>query len=137
MKRRGHRIMLGVVATALLLGASQAMAADYSQMSTEELAAMRGTMQNATVEERNAFRNEWQKRIRTMSPEERSRYMGPPGARNKSGYGSGGGYGHGGMGGGGGYGSGGGYGRGGMGGGGGYGSGGMMGGRGGGMGRGR
>lgn len=53
-------------------------ATDYSTMTTEELAARRGTMQNATEEERNAFRNEWRERIRNMNPEERQQYMGPP-----------------------------------------------------------
>ncbi len=53
-------------------------ATDFSKYSTEELSNMRGTMQNATVEERNAFRTEWQKRIQNMSQEERQKYLGSP-----------------------------------------------------------
>ncbi len=70
-------------------------AADYSSYSTDELAAMRGTLQNATVEERNAFRAEWQKRMQQMSPEERTQYMGPPKNAPRSGYGAGNGQGKG------------------------------------------
>lgn len=77
-------------------------ATDYSSMSTEELAAKRGVMREATQEERNAFQNEWQKRYREMSQEERRQYGGRP--ENASRDGSGSGYGqkegeHGGMGG--------------------------------------
>jgi hypothetical protein len=66
---------------ALGLAAGTAWAAtDYSAMTTEELAAKRGAMQNATVEERNAFHNEWQKRIQQMQPEDRQKYMQGQGA---------------------------------------------------------
>lgn len=58
--------------------ASFAFAANYSNISTEELSKMRGTMQNATVEERNAFQNEWQKRIQNMTQEEKQKYIGKP-----------------------------------------------------------
>lgn len=63
---------------AVLLTASLAFGADYSSMSTEELASMRGKMQTATVQERSAFQQEWQKRIQTMTPEERQKYLGKP-----------------------------------------------------------
>lgn len=63
---------------AAILSASMAYGADYSSMSTEELAALRGKMQNATVQERSAFQNEWQKRIQTMTTEERQKYLGKP-----------------------------------------------------------
>lgn len=58
--------------------ASSAFAADYSNISTEELSKMRGTMQNATVEERNTFQNEWQKRVQNITQEERQKYAGKP-----------------------------------------------------------
>lgn len=57
---------------ALLIGTgSTASAADYSRYSNDELSRMRGTMQQAGVEERAAYRTEWQKRVAAMSPEER------------------------------------------------------------------
>ncbi|PKN49132.1 MAG: hypothetical protein CVU58_04465, partial [Deltaproteobacteria bacterium HGW-Deltaproteobacteria-16] len=52
-----------------LLTATMAWAAtDYSAMTNEELAAKRGSMKQSTVEERNAFQNEWQNRVQKMSP---------------------------------------------------------------------
>jgi hypothetical protein len=69
---------ISVFAGALLFTASALFAADYSTMSTEELASMRGKMQSATVQERSAFQNEWQKRIQTMTPEDRQKYLGKP-----------------------------------------------------------
>lgn len=62
----------------MTLCAASAFAADYSKYSTDELAEMRGTMREANEEERNQFRNEWQKRINEMSVEERSKYTGRP-----------------------------------------------------------
>ena len=62
---------------------------DYSSMSTEELAAKRGTMQQASEEERNAFRQEWQKRYLDMSSEDRQKYGSRPGVRDGSGKGAG------------------------------------------------
>lgn len=69
--------------------AASALAADYSGYSTEDLAKMRGAMQNATIEERNAFRAEWQKRLQTMSLQERWQYAGRPAnaQQNSAGYG--------------------------------------------------
>ncbi|MFA7384058.1 MAG: DUF1104 domain-containing protein [Desulfurivibrionaceae bacterium] len=62
-----------------LLTATMAWAAtDYHAMSNEELAAKRGSMKEATVEERNAFQNEWQSRVQKMSPEERQKAVGQP-----------------------------------------------------------
>ncbi len=66
-------IVLGVS-----LIASAAFAVDYSKMSTVELSEMRGTMQNVTVEGRNAFRQEWQNRIQAMTQEEKQKYLGKP-----------------------------------------------------------
>ncbi|MCX5717073.1 MAG: DUF1104 domain-containing protein [Nitrospirae bacterium] len=67
----------GIIGLAML--AMSAFAVDYSTMTTEELAKLRGKMQNVTVEERNAFQNEWQKRIQTMTQEDNQKYLGKPG----------------------------------------------------------
>ena len=67
-----------ILAGSLLSAALAFAATDYSAMSNEELAAKRGSMQQATVEERNAFQNEWQSRVRKMSPEERQKAVGQP-----------------------------------------------------------
>lgn len=48
-------------------------ATDFSQMSTEELMNMRGTV---PLDERPAFQQEMQKRMQTLTPEERQKYMG-------------------------------------------------------------
>ena len=69
--------LFGAIIGSILL-ISTVFAVDYSTMSTEELARLKGTMQNATVEERNAFRQEWQKRIQNMTQEERQKYLGNP-----------------------------------------------------------
>ena len=58
-------------------------AVDFSQISTEELMSMRGSV---PVEDRDAFRAEMQKRLQTMTPEEiaafrASRQANPMGAR--------------------------------------------------------
>ena len=56
----------------LTLFASAAWAVDFSQMSTEELMGMRGTI---AVSERPAFRAEMQKRMQTMTPAQRQQFM--------------------------------------------------------------
>lgn len=90
MNKRMQKIKrIGCLAISLAMMSIPAFAAtDYSSLTTEELAAMRGTMQNATEEDHNAFRHEWQERIRNMSPEERQNYAGPP--ENAPRYGRGG-----------------------------------------------
>lgn len=60
--------------TLLLAGSSAAMAArNFSVLTNDELAAARGTLKDESAETREAFRNEWQKRIATMTPVERER----------------------------------------------------------------
>jgi len=133
MQNTGSKKLAAILAFSLLSAATLAWAAtDYSAMTNEELAAKRGSLQQATMEERNAFQNEWQSRVQKMSPEEKQKAMGQPenaprdGSGQKNGQGQGKGSGAGsGMGSGGGsgssgsgMGSGGGMGRGGMGGGG-------------------
>jgi len=56
--------------------AAYSNAADYSSMTTEELSRLRGTMQNATQSERDAFHAEWLERVEQMTPTERQSYMG-------------------------------------------------------------
>ena len=80
-----------LIITSLLMGAvlfsGHAFASDYSDYTTEELHSMRGTMQNATAQERSQFSNEWQKRSREMPAEERRKYT--KGSGNGSADGSG------------------------------------------------
>ena len=56
----------------IALLASGAWAADFSQMSTEEMMNMRGSV---PVDDRPSFQQEMQKRMQSMSPEERQKYM--------------------------------------------------------------
>jgi len=76
--------MLRKTLYALILAAMVATPAwavtDYSSMTTEELSQIRGTLRNATQEERDAFRSVWQQRVRNMSTEEMQRYIGPSSA---------------------------------------------------------
>ena len=80
MKKRMQKIKrIGCLVCSLTMLSMPAFAAtDYSVMTTEQLSAMRGTMQHATEEDQNAFRNEWQERIRNMNMTERQKYIGPP-----------------------------------------------------------
>ncbi len=77
-------VLIGLFASALFLGGIS-QAADYSRYSTEELSRMRGTMKNASQEEREAFRQEWQKRMKELSPEERKAF-GSPSNKGGKGY---------------------------------------------------
>jgi len=52
--------------------ASVAWSADFSHMSTEEMMNIRGSV---PVDDRPSFQNEMQKRMQSMSPEEREKYM--------------------------------------------------------------
>jgi len=69
-------LRISTILAGSLLCATMAWAAtDYSAMTNEELAAKRGSLQQATMEERNAFQNEWQNRVQKMSPEEKQKFM--------------------------------------------------------------
>jgi len=69
-------LRISTILAGSLLTATMAWAAtDYRAMTTEELAAKRGSMQQSTIEERSAFQNEWQNRVRQMSPEEKQKFM--------------------------------------------------------------
>ena len=56
----------------IALLASGAWAADFSQMTTEQMMNMRGSV---PVDDRPAFQQEMQKRMQSMSPQERQKYM--------------------------------------------------------------
>lgn len=123
MKKTTFLRISTILAGSLLCATMAWAVTDYSAMTNEELAAKRGTMQQATMEERNTFQNEWQKRVQQMSPEEKQKAMGQPENAPRDGSGQKNGQGRGmgsrsGSGTGGGMGSGSGMGRGGMGGGG-------------------
>ncbi len=66
------------VATLVFVGlvgmATYSPAADYGSMTTEELSRLRGTLQTATQEERDAFRSEWLERVESMTVAERQAY---------------------------------------------------------------
>ncbi len=81
------RQILGVTFFAFGLAGVPALAADYGAMQTAELAALRGTMQQASAEERAAFQQEWQNRQQQMSAEERRQYSGQPTAASGDGNG--------------------------------------------------
>lgn len=93
--------IVGIVLGACLLALPALAATDYSTMSNEELAAMRGTMRDAAPAERDSFRAEWQNRVNTMSQAERQTAVGRPenaprdGAGYRYGQGSGNGSGRG------------------------------------------
>jgi len=57
----------------MALLASGAWAADFSHMSTEEMMNMRGTV---PVDDRPTFQQEMQKRMQSMTPQERQKYKG-------------------------------------------------------------
>ncbi|WP_141674210.1 hypothetical protein [Dissulfuribacter thermophilus] len=88
-------IKIGLILGSLMIATGVYAASDYSNYSIDELANMRGTLKNATQEERNAFRAAWQEKIRALSPEERQAYTrggqgSGPGRRGSS-YNAGGG----------------------------------------------
>lgn len=66
----------------LALLSTSALAADeftdYSSYSTDELAAMRGTLRDATVEERTLFQTEWQSRVLEMDEATQLEFSGRP-----------------------------------------------------------
>lgn len=68
-------ISMTATATLLFIGSPAAHAAqDFGSMKTEELATLRGKLQNEPEETREAFKKEWQKRVDAMSPEEKQKY---------------------------------------------------------------
>ena len=70
--------ILVILVLAFAVLSDNAFAEDNSQYTTGELANMRGTMQDASEEERDTFGAEWQKRLQDMTREERQKYVGKP-----------------------------------------------------------
>ena len=60
-------LLLSCAATALASG-------NFSDLTNEELAALRGRMNNESTENREAFRKEWQQRVAHMTTEERKSF---------------------------------------------------------------
>ncbi len=85
--------MKKIIAVALL--ASVVWAADFTGYTTEQLISMRGTV---AVQDRVGFRAEMQKRIQTMTPQQRQLFMQSKKNRSGMGGGAGAGRGAGGMG---------------------------------------
>ena len=70
-------------ALCLLFLPSDALCTDYQKMTTKELSELRGTMYNASQEDRDAFRAEWTKRLEQMTSEEKEQFLGAGGGRGK------------------------------------------------------
>ncbi|WP_310598731.1 DUF1104 domain-containing protein [Desulfobulbus sp.] len=88
------KTLLAICCVAMTIGTAWAM--DYSAMSSDQLSAQRGALNNASQEEWHAFHTEWWKRLSQMSPEERQKYIGPGMGHHGRGHGGGHGWGHGG-----------------------------------------
>lgn len=73
-----HKMIHTLACIALICGlsANAVHAADYQSMTNDELAAIRGTLIDASQEERDAFHNEWTSRLEQMTPEQRTEYSG-------------------------------------------------------------
>lgn len=67
----------------LLVLPVSALCTDYKSMTTQQLSELRGTMYNASQEQRDLFRDEWRKRINEMTPEEKQQFLGAGGGRGK------------------------------------------------------
>ncbi|MBW2201247.1 MAG: hypothetical protein JRF71_10515 [Deltaproteobacteria bacterium] len=67
--------MIGLIFT-LALVIIPAWGADFSTYTNAELESMRGTMKDASAEDRDAFRKERQNRQQSMTAEERQKYNG-------------------------------------------------------------
>jgi hypothetical protein len=50
---------------------------DYTAMSNQELADLRGAIENAPSAEQEAYRLEWSKRLENMTEEEKQEYVRP------------------------------------------------------------
>ncbi len=74
-------LMMVLTATLLGFGSIASAATDYSHYSDKELGALRGTMRKASVEDRIAYHQEWQKRLGELGPDQRQRFMKSPGGR--------------------------------------------------------
>ncbi len=77
MLKEAKKLSVALLIVGMACGS--AFAADYQSMTTGELAAMRGTIQHEPSKlDRDAFKSEWQKRVKSMSPDEKAQYVGKP-----------------------------------------------------------
>ncbi|MBF0464732.1 MAG: DUF1104 domain-containing protein [Nitrospirae bacterium] len=83
-----------VIILALTLLAGVAYATDFSKYTTDELLGLRGTMWNATIEERTALHTELSKRVPEMTEEQKKEFSSRPALAGR-GMGRGGGIGRG------------------------------------------
>jgi len=67
-------IMAIAIGAALTVTSPVMAVTDYSSYTLQELAQMRGTMVNKSLEERQAFRDAWRAKMQSASPEERASY---------------------------------------------------------------
>ena len=72
MQRSAKNIISLIIG--MTLCATTAWAADYSGFSNDDMANQRGSLRAATEQERNDYHEEWQKRMKEISPEERTQY---------------------------------------------------------------
>lgn len=63
----------------LAMTVTAAWGLDYAQMTTEELFQLHGAVQNASEIERKEYQLEWEKRVATMTDEEKQQYLTSPG----------------------------------------------------------
>ena len=82
MSRRLVRI--GLIVLGIVIFAVPAWALDYAHMSNAELAELRGAITNAPEPEREAFQQEWEKRLQHMSEAEKKQYGQPDQEQKKS-----------------------------------------------------
>ena len=73
MKQKYYRN--GIIAIIGLGVINVAIAADYSDMSTEELVEMRSQAREMSTEDRDSYRSEMRSRMQSMSDEERANYQ--------------------------------------------------------------
>jgi hypothetical protein len=65
-----------IILAGLLFLPAYGFATDYSRYTLEELSQMRGTMQNASDEDRSAFRDAWRAKMQNASAEDRQSMRG-------------------------------------------------------------
>ncbi len=76
MKKKISKVIVSIALLCIAVTPVSA-ATDYSTLSNEDLNKVRSTLRNASQEDRDALRQEWQKRQETMTAEERKLYTGP------------------------------------------------------------
>ena len=75
------RVMMVLTATLLGFGSVASAATDYSHYSDAELGKLRAKIHNASIEERIAYRQGWDKRLAELGPENREHFMRSPEGR--------------------------------------------------------